>query len=208
MKKIPTETIKRLFPYLRALVCLDKEGTAVVPSSRLADICHINPAVIRKDLSYFGEFGTRGVGYDVKKLKVAIREILNLKPAKTVALVGVGNIGRALLSYQGFALEGFTIGIAFDNDKNKIGTAVRGIPVLDISQMEKYVAAENIQLAILAVPEQVAPKIARRLEKAGIRAILSFAPCQLAMPSSIKVTCVDLSTEMARLIYYSSEDEP
>lgn len=204
MKSIPNETIGRLFPYLRALVCLVKEGTDIVSSSRLAEICNLNPAVIRKDLSYFGDFGKRGVGYDVKALREEIRSILNLQPTKKVALIGVGNIGRALLSYPNFESEGFKIVMAFDNRPSKIGRKINQVTVEDASHLEKRIKSENIQLAILAIPEEVSPAIARRLAKVGVNAILSFAPCQLAMPDDIKVTCVDLSTEMARLIYYSS----
>jgi redox-sensing transcriptional repressor len=208
MKSIPNETIGRLFPYFRAFVCLAKEGTEIVSSSRLAEVCNINPAIIRKDFSYFGELGTRGVGYNVKDLSQKIREILNLDPAKKVALVGVGNIGKALLAFSGFESEGFKIVIAFDDNPKKIGRKIKNITIEDMANLEARVKSEGIQLAILAIPESVAPTIARRLAKAGVNAILSFAPCQLAMPDNIKVTCVDLSTEMARLVYYSSADTP
>jgi redox-sensing transcriptional repressor len=204
MKPIPNETIGRLFPYFRALLCLAKEGTETVSSSRLSEVCHINPAIIRKDLSYFGELGTRGVGYNVIHLMNTIRDILNLEPAKKVFLVGVGNIGKALLAYPSFESEGFRIVRAFDNSPDKIGKEINGIVIEDISKIDKRIKSEKIQLAILAVPESVAPAIARRLARVGVNAILSFAPCQLAMPTNVKVTCVDLSTEMARLIYYSS----
>ncbi len=208
MKSIPNETIGRLFPYFRAFVCLAKEGTEIVSSSRLAEVCNINPAIIRKDFSYFGELGTRGVGYNVKDLTQKIREILNLDPPKKVALVGVGNIGKALLAFSGFESEGFKIVMAFDDNPKKIGRKIKKITIEDMANLEARVKSEGIQLAILAIPESVAPIIARRLAKAGVNAILSFAPCQLAMPDNIKVTCVDLSTEMARLVYYSSVDTP
>ncbi|MBN2103435.1 redox-sensing transcriptional repressor Rex [bacterium] len=207
MKSIPNETIGRLFPYIRALVCLSKQGTDTVSSSRLAEVCHVNPAMIRKDFSYFGYFGKRGVGYDVQALKEEIQNILSLKPAKKVALIGVGNIGKALLLYKNFELEGFKITMAFDNQPNKIGRKIGDVTIEDMGNLEKRVKSENIQLSILAVPETVSPTIARRLADAGVNAILSFAPCQLAMPDNIKVTCVDLSTEMARLIYYSSRED-
>jgi len=203
-KSIPNETIGRLFPYLRALMCLKKEGVKTVSSSRLSELCHRTPSIIRKDLSYFGDFGTRGVGYDVDNLTQKIRGILNLDTPKNVALIGVGNIGRALLSYSDFELEGFKIVMAFDKKRGKIGKEIKGIPIEDIEDMEDRIRSENIQLAILAVPEEEAPELARRLGKAGINSILSFAPCQLIMPKDIKITCVDLSTEMARLLYYSS----
>lgn len=205
-KSIPNVTIGRLFPYLRALMCLTKEGSKTVSSFRLAQLCNINPSVIRKDFSYFGDFGKRGVGYNVADLIDKIKRILNLIPEKKVVLIGVGNIGKALLSYGDFTLEGFKIVMAFDNDPAIIGKKINTLAVEDTAQMEKRIQAENIQLAILAIPETSAPAIARRLAAVGVKAILSFAPCQLAMPDNIKVTCVDLSTEMARLAYYSTGD--
>jgi redox-sensing transcriptional repressor len=204
IKSIPNETIGRLFPYLRALMCLSKEGHEIVSSSRLAEICDINSAIIRRDFSYFGYFGKRGVGYDVKALMQEIRSILNLEPVKKVALIGVGNIGKALLSYSNFDSEGFKIVMAFDNQSVVIGRKINQVVIEDIAQLEDRIKSENIQLAILAVPEEAVSGIARRLAGAGVNAILSFAPCQPAMPNNVKVTCVDLSTEMARLIYYSS----
>ena len=204
MKSIPTETIGRLFPYFRALVCLAKEGSDTVSSSRLAEVCNIKPSIIRKDLSYFGDLGTRGVGYNVEHLTRTIRNILNLDPAKNVVLVGVGNIGKALLSYSSFESEGFRIVMAFDNNPKKIGRKIAQLTVEDTTHLEERVKSDGIKLGILAIPEAVAPGIARRLAKGGVKAILSFAPCQLAMPDNIKVTCVDLTTEMARLVYYSS----
>ncbi len=205
-KSIPNETIGRLFQYFRALMCLLKEGTSTVSSFQLADLCQFNPSIIRKDFSYFGEFGKRGVGYDVCDLTDRIRNILGLVPLKKVALIGVGNIGKALLLYPNFELEGFQIVMAFDNEKTKIGRKINGVTIEDITGLEKRLKSQNIQLCILAVPESMAPVIARRLAKVGVKAILSFSPCQLAMPDNIKVTCVDLSTEMARLVYYSSQE--
>jgi redox-sensing transcriptional repressor len=205
-KSIPNETIGRLFPYLRALMCLTKENTTTVSSFRLAELCNLNPAIIRKDFSYFGEFGKKGVGYNVDDLVEKIKSILNLSPEKKVALVGIGNIGRALLSYTDFRLEGFRIVMAFDNNPTKIGKKIKNLHIEDIVHLEKRIKSEKIQLAILAIPETSAPLIAQQLADVGVKAILSFAPCQLAMPKNIKVTCVDLSTEMARLAYYSTRE--
>lgn len=205
-KPIPNETIGRLFPYYRALVCLSKEGVEIVSSYQLAEACNISHAIIRKDFSYFGEFGKRGVGYNVKVLMQKIRSILKLDPVKKVALVGVGNIGKALLSYSDFESEGFKIVMAFDNQPNKIGRKIHKVTIEDVASLEERIDSEEISVVILAIPESVAPAIARRLAKVGVKAILSFAPCQLAMPNNVKVTCVDLSTEMARLVFYSSRE--
>lgn len=205
-KPIPNETIGRLFPYYRALVCLSKEGVEIVSSYQLAEVCNINHSIIRKDFSYFGEFGTRGVGYNVTVLMQKIRSILKLDPVRKVALVGVGNIGKALLSYSDFESEGFKIIMAFDNHPNKIGQKIHRVTIEDIASLEKRINSEEISVVILAVPESEAPGMARRLVKGGVKSILSFAPCQLAMPNNVKVTCVDLSTEMARLVFYSSRE--
>lgn len=207
MKTIPHETIGRLFPYFRALLCLEKEGVQVVSSSHLAKVCHIHPALIRKDFSYFGDFGKRGVGYNVSRLINEIRIILDLKPAKKVALVGTGNIGKALLSYPNFESEGFKISMAFDNQDDKIGLTINGVTVEDMANLEKRIKEENIQMVVLSVPEGAVSAVLSRLSTAGVKSVLSFSPCQPAMPKNIKVTCVDLSTEMARLIYYSSMGE-
>jgi len=207
MKSVPNQTIGRLFPYLRALLCLKKEGVNTVLSSRLAELCHSNPSIIRKDLSYFGDFGKRGVGYNVDNLMRKIRAILNLNAAKNVVLIGVGNIGKALLSYPDFELEGFRIVMAFDAKRGVIGRRIQNTVVEDVKNLEKRLRSEKIKLAILAVPGDEVPALARRLDKAGVHSILSFAPCQLIMPKNIRVTCVDLSTEMARLIFYSSTEK-
>ncbi len=187
-------------------MCLLKEGKSTVSSFQLADLCKLNPSIIRKDFSYFGDFGKRGVGYNVSELMNIIRNILGLVPLKRVALIGVGNIGKALLLYPNFELEGFEIIMAFDNESTKIGRKIKGVTIEDVSNLEGRLKSQKIQLCILAVPEYIAPAIARRLAKVGVKAILSFSPCQLAMPDNIKVTCVDLSTEMARLVYYSSRE--
>jgi len=203
-KPIPNETIGRLFIYFRALVCLLKENKSpTISSFKLAEICHVNPAIIRKDLSYFGEFGTRGIGYNIEELIQKIRSILQLDPEIKVAVIGVGNIGKALLSYSGFESEGFKIMAAFDNQPDKIGQKIGNVTVEDVAQLEQRITSEDIQVAVLAVPESAAPIMAHRLAKGGIKAILSFAPCQLFMPENVKIACVDLSMEMARLFYYS-----
>jgi len=202
-RDVPTETMDRLFIYMRALNCLVREGSETVSSSRLANICSVNAAMVRKDLSYFGEFGVRGVGYSVRELLEHIRSILNLDQSVNVALIGAGNIGRALLTHSSFQLEGFNISMAFDIDREKIGMKIGSITIEDMMDFPDRVEEEGIDLAVLAVPEEVAPEIARIITDTNIISILSFAPCELCMPDNIKVTCVDLSLEMARLLYNS-----
>lgn len=202
-KPIPDETISRLFPYLRALICLAEKKSKIVSSNRLAELCNINPSIIRKDLSYFGEFGKRGIGYDVDELLATIRNILKIQKIRKVILVGVGNIGRALLSYSSFPSEGIQIVAAFDNNPEKIGTEINGVTIQDIVNAGKFIKKENIKICILATPISVTGEVAKELAEMGINAILSFSPCLINMPKNIEVKCIDLSTELARLIYYS-----
>jgi len=200
---IPKETISRLFTYFRSLLCFSKLGKKNVSSYEISKLCNINPSIIRKDFSYFGDFGTKGVGYDVDNLIKEIRGILKLDPAAKVALVGVGNIGEALMAYPSFESEGFKIYIAFDNDSKKIGKKVHGVTVEHIDNLEGRIKEEKIKIGILTVPESEAHRIAKRMAKAGVKAILSFAPCQIIMTENIEVTCIDLSTELSKLAYYS-----
>jgi len=200
--QIPPETVGRLLSYLRVLLCLAEQGVATVASAELGHCCDVNPSVIRKDLSYFGAFGKRGVGYDVQGLIGQIRSILNLDRVMTAVLVGVGNIGTALLASPQLQSEGFRIVAAFDRDPAKIGRRVSGVVVEDAAILEGRVRQEEIRLGIVAVGVPEAPGIARRLVDAGVKGILSFAPCPLNMPEGVKVTCVDLATEMSRLAYY------
>ncbi len=200
--RIADQTIGRLFVYLRVLLCLAEEGVETVSSEALGDACEVKPSVVRKDLSYFGGFGKRGVGYDVEGLIKEIRSILNLDSVMKAALVGVGNIGRAMLAYPGFKTEGFELALAFDKDPDKVGRKADGVVIEDVTDLEQRISDEGIKLAIIAVPVSEAPKVAQRLADAGIKAILSFAPCPLNMPEDVKITCVDLATEMARLVYY------
>jgi len=202
-RQIPKETIDRLFIYFRGLMCLMREGKYTTSSSELADVCHVNASVVRKDLSYFGRLGTRGVGYKVEDLVSNIRKALRFDDSTGVAVVGIGNIGTALLEHSTFELEGFQIIAAFDSDPDKIGRTVGSIIVEDMADVEKRVKEEGIELAILAVPEPSAAEVARRLGDAGVKSILSFAPCELTMPDNVNVTCVDLSVAMARLVYHS-----
>ena len=179
-----------------------EEGVEVVSSQALADACHLKASAVRKDFSYFGEFGTRGVGYNVEQLIDVIRGILHLDAPMKAALVGVGNIGRALLAYPGFSQEGFHIAAAFDKDARKIGRTVKGVLVEDIANLERRIKEEGIRLGIVAVEVAEAPEVARRMADAGVKALLSFAPCNLNMPDTVKVTCVDLGMELARLVYH------
>lgn len=202
-QSIPDETIDRLFGYLRPLMCLRRDGTETILSRDLARLCSVAPTVLRKDFSYVGRLGTRGVGYNVDELIRGIRRKLRFHEETRVALVGVGNIGRALLEQSRFELEGFRIVLAFDNNEEKIGRRMGKVVIDDAALIEEKLASEKTHVAILTVPEADAPAMAERLASAGVKSILSFAPCETAMPANVKVTCVDLSLTMARLVYRS-----
>ncbi len=199
--KIPNETIRRLPIYLRGLTLLSQQGLINISSSKLADSVNVNHWQIRKDFSYFGDFGKRGVGYNIETLTRRIKKILNLDAVHRAALVGVGNLGSALLAYPGFKMYGFEIAVAFDNDPAKIGTKVNNVVVESISKLSTL-AKRQVDLGIIAVPEQAAQDVADALVRVGIKGILNFAPRRINVPKKIKVITIDIATDLARLPYY------
>ncbi len=202
--KIPEVTITRLSLYLRCLNELENEGVDVVSSSELGERCGLNPAQIRKDLAYFGEFGTRGVGYYLKELKEDIKRVLGLDKEWEVALIGVGNLGKALLSYQGFKRHGFKITVAFDKviDEDKKKAIPEGCELYNADSMEEIIKKRNIKLAIVAVNPQGLQEVIDRLVKAGIKGILNFVPARVYTPPGVVIRTIDLSIEMETLTYY------
>jgi len=199
--KIPNETIRRLPIYLRGLAMLAQQGERSVSSGKLADFVSVPPFQIRKDFSYFGDFGTRGVGYDIANLSRQIKKILNLEPGHKAALVGVGNLGSAVLAYSGFRIYGFEVEAAFDNDPAKIGKKIGRVSVEDISKINTL-ARRGIMMAIIAVPEQTAQQVADSLVAAGVKGILNFSPKRITVPKKVKVITIDFATDLARLPYY------
>ena len=149
--KIPNETVRRLPVYLRGLALMSKQGLSSVSSSKLADFVSVNPWQIRKDFSYFGDFGTRGVGYDIENLAKQIKKILKLDTTRKTALVGVGNLGSAIMAYTGFGTYGFQITAAFDNDHAKIGLKMNDVTVENISMLDTL-SKRQVDMAIIAVP--------------------------------------------------------
>jgi redox-sensing transcriptional repressor len=204
--RIPNETVRRLPVYLRGLRLLARNGRKTVSSSDLAEIININASQIRKDFSYFGEFGKRGVGYEISNLTRQIKRILKLNVAKKAALVGVGNLGAALLAYTGFEAYGFHIAAAFDYARRKIGRRIAGVTIEDAADLSSL-AEKDIKLAIIAVPGPAAQQVADALIAAGIRGILNFSPTHLAVPKKVKVITIDIATELARLPYYMPTGE-
>jgi redox-sensing transcriptional repressor len=200
-RKIPDESIRRLPIYLRGLLLLSEQKTKNISSRKLADLVHLNPNKIRKDFSYFGAFGTPGVGYEVAELIKRIQAILRLSKTRKTALVGAGKLGSALLGYPGFKIYGFEIASIFDNDPKKIGKKFGDIAVEDIAKMGS-IRKRKINLAIITTPAQVAQKITDALIEKGVNGILNFAPCYLKVPKKVKVITIDIAMDLARMPYY------
>jgi redox-sensing transcriptional repressor len=186
---------------MRALSVLEKEGVETVSSKELAAREKLTPAQVRKDLSFFGSFGTRGLGYPVDELRKQIASILGIDRVWRVGLFGVGNIGSALVSYKEFARQGFQIVRLFDNDQRKIGSNHKGIIVSDISKLENEVREAGIEIAIIAVPATVAQYIVDDVVAVGIKAILNFAPINLRVPDDVYLRNENMSMELEYLSF-------
>lgn len=200
-KRISESTIHRLSLYYRTLSILEKENFETVSSKELAKREKLTPAQVRKDLSFFGSFGTRGLGYNVGDLKKRIADILGLTREWRVALVGIGNIGSALVSYKEFSKQGFNIIKLFDNDQRKIGSNHKGIIVSDIKDLEPQISESGIEMVILAVPATVAQYIVDDVVKAGVKAILNFAPINLRVPPDVYLRNENMSMELEYLSF-------
>lgn len=199
--KIPEETIRRMPMYLRALSLLERQGQQTISSGQLAQQLHLKSPQIRKDLSYFGAFGTRGIGYPVNETARQIRSILRLDTRQKAALVGAGRLGTAIASYPGFSLLGLDIAAIFDNSPNKIGKRLGHITIEDTRAVESL-KERNIRLAILATPSEAAQPCAEALVKAGVKGILNLSPCTLNVPRKVKVVSIDIAVELGILPYY------
>jgi len=197
----PKETIRRLLFYLRQLDCMLREGKERFSSEDLAEVLRMNPAQIRKDLSYFGEFGTRGVGYNTEQLANELRSILNLNKHWEFVLVGVGNIGVALLRNPELKKQGFEIVMAFDKDPRVIGKTIKGVTVEDVSHLRERVEKAGTRLAIIAVSVESAQEVGDSLIEAGVEGILCFAPCYLTVPKTVRLVPIDIAMELGLLVY-------
>lgn len=187
--------------YLRAFSLLKTEEQPTISSRQLALRLHLNPPQIRKDLSYFGAFGTRGIGYPVAATAERLRGILKLDVPQKAALVGAGRLGNAIASYPGFATFGFEIAAIFDNADSKIGQTVGKIVVEDTARIGT-IRNRGIHLAILAVPAEAAQAVADKLVAAGAKGILNLSPCYLEVPRRVKVVTIDIAMELGTLPYY------
>ena len=201
-KNIPEPTIARLPRYLRSFAQFSHINQLVISSKELAAVSDINPAQVRKDLAYFGQFGQRGVGYDVKNLDEKMREILGLNKSWRLALIGAGHLGTALLQYGGFSKAGFRVEAAFDVDPSKVGWELEGVRIWATPAIRQVVREKKIEIGVIAVPASQAQRVADDLVDAGIRAILNFAPCALSVPKSVLVRGVDLASELEHLTYF------
>ena len=201
MRKIAESTVRRLSLYLRFLEKFEQEGIATVSSQALAERGGTTSAQVRKDLSLFGSFGTRGLVYPVRELHGQVASILGLDREWRVALIGVGNIGSALVSYKEFQRQGFKNVSIFDNDQRKIGSNHKGIVVLDTKHLQSELRAAKIQVVILAVPASVVQYIVDEVVKAGIKAILNFAPVNLRVPPDVYLRNENMAMELEYLSF-------
>ena len=200
--KVPPTTVQRLPVYLRCLVQASAMHMPVVNSLQIAEMAGTNAARVRKDLSYLGEFGTRGVGYDVDSLISHLSKQLGLTEHRRVAIVGFGRLGGALQSYPGFEERGMKVVAVLDADPAKIGTPVDGVTVENVDDVEEVVKREGVQIAIITVPGQNAQGVADRLVAAGVRAIMNFAPVLLDVPEGVQVRQADVAGELQILSFH------
>ncbi len=203
--KIPAATITRLSIYSRALEGLAEEQAPVVSSKKLAELCGVNPAQIRKDLAYFGQFGVRGVGYYVKELLFDIKKILGLNKQWNLAIVGMGNLGCALVAHENFAKQGYTFVAAFDADPMKIGHRLAtGLEIHSVDRLEEVCRQSGAEIGVICTPSDKAQEIANRMIQVPLKGILNFAPVQLQFSdcTSCKVENVDFTVKLDNLAYH------
>ena len=200
--EVPEVVITRLPQYIRVLNSLLDAGVDVISSQQLGEQLQVTPAQIRKDLSYLGRFGKQGRGYNVSYLATELKQILGLNRRWNVCLVGVGRLGRAILSYPGFAPEGFEVVAAFETDAAIVGQTISGLRIQPIEELARTVIRQNISIGIIAVPSAVAQKVVRRLTECGIKAILNYAPVYPQVPPQVKVRNVDPVLSLQSMTYY------
>lgn len=201
-RPVPEATVARLAVYLRVLSALVADGRTTVSSEELARATGVNSAKLRKDLSYIGSSGVRGVGYDVARLATQVEDTLGLTHAHAVAIVGVGNLGHALAGYGGFAERGFPVAALFDVDPALVGTVIAGSEVTDAAEIPRVCAALGVTIGVVATPAAVAQGVCDALVGAGVRSILNLAPTVLAVPAGVEVRKVDLAVEMQVLSFH------
>lgn len=205
-RRIPEATVARLPVYLRTLLDVQAEGVTTISSERLAELAGVNAAKVRKDLSYLGSYGTRGVGYDVDHLLVEMSRELGLTRDWPVAIVGVGNLGAALANYGGFGDRGFPVAALVDADPAKVGTFLGDHRIRHLDDLPALVDELRIAIGIIATPASGAQEVADRLVEAGVSSILNFAPAVVTVPEQVTLRKVDLALELQILSFYGQRD--
>jgi redox-sensing transcriptional repressor len=203
-RAIPEAAVARLAVYLRVLSGMKEQGIGTVSSEELSVAAGVNSAKLRKDLSYIGTYGTRGVGYEVEVLIDQIERVLGLTREQSVAVVGIGNLGHALANYGGFPGRGFPVTALFDVDPDLMGVPVGGIPVHHIDDIPAVCVAKEITIGVIATPPAAAQKVCDRLVQAGVECILNFAPVVLQVPETVEVRKVDLAVELQILSFHQA----
>ena len=203
----PEPTIGRLVVYLRFLRRALQEGQRTVSSAEIEKRTGISSGQVRKDLSYFGEFGKPGLGYAVEPLLDGLRQIMNLEQERRFVIVGAGNLGSALAGYGGFRESGFRLAAIFDNNYNKIGRKLWEHEILDIARLPEIIAEERVEIGLITTPAEAAQEVAVQMAQAGIKAILNFAPARIALPKPAVVRHVDLTRELEVLCYFLPRPE-
>ena len=201
VKRIAESTVRRLSIYLRFLEEFENRGSTTVSSEELARRGGTTSAQVRKDLSFFGSFGKRGLGYSVPELSTALREILGLGREWRVVIIGAGKIGAALAQYRGFRQRGFNILAVYDSNPEKIGRTLEGIEIRDIDRFEQDVARDRPEIAVIAIPGEGAQEVLDRIVRTGIKAVLNFAPVQLHAPADVTVKAVNMAMELEGLSF-------
>jgi redox-sensing transcriptional repressor len=202
IRHIPEATVARLPVYLRSLAELVDEKVATVSSETLAEMAGVNAAKVRKDLSYLGSYGTRGVGYDVEYLLFQMSRELGLTHDWPVAIVGAGNLGSALANYGGFTQRGFPVAALVDADHSKVGQIIHGVTVHHLDELPKLVAELGVGIGVIATPAGAAQDVADRMVEAGITSVLNFAPVVISVPDGVSLRKVDLALELQILSFY------
>jgi redox-sensing transcriptional repressor len=202
MARIPEATIARLPIYLRALQSTAESAISTISSEELASATGVNSAKVRKDLSFLGSYGTRGVGYDVAYLIYQVSAALGVTQEWRIIIIGVGNLGRALADYAGFGTRGFRVCALIDSDQQRVGEVVSGVSIEPLEQLEDVIARTSPHIAVIAVPGEAAQRLADRVVAVGIASILNFAPTVLRVPAHVAVRKVDLSTELQILAFH------
>ncbi|HEY5548527.1 MAG TPA: redox-sensing transcriptional repressor Rex [Coriobacteriia bacterium] len=204
---IPEGVIERLPVYLNVLLQLREEGEETVSSARMGELARVNPAQIRRDLTHFGSFGRRGIGYDVETLAERIQRILGSDHVHRLVLVGAGNLGSAIAAYDGLSKHGFIVTAVFDNDPGKVGGRLGDVVVRHMRELEKTVRDQGISIGVVAVPPSAAQQVTDRLAAAGIRVVLNYTPVVVQVPEGVTLHNTDPVQELLHTLYYLSRRE-